>query len=74
MVVALLLVLKSKSNSSFKLHKLKVFTLGFVSIILSEIASDFVSLNIYKNIFITLLPFMLFFLIYIYFKSTLRQN
>ena len=74
MLIALFLVLKSKSNNSFRSHKLKVFIFGFLSIIMSEIALDFVSLNIYKNIFIVFLPFILFLLVYIYFKSILRQT
>ena len=74
MLIALFLVLKSKSNNSFRSHKLKVFIFGFLSIIMSEIALDFVSLNIYKNIFIVFLPCILFLLVYIYFKSILRQT
>tara|TARA_B100000787_G_scaffold120705_1_gene90686 strand:+ start:1063 stop:2196 length:1134 start_codon:yes stop_codon:yes gene_type:complete len=74
MMIALLLILKSKSDNSFKLYKFKVYIFGFLSIILSEIALDFVNADIYKNIYIICLPFILFFLIYIYFKRVLKQT
>ena len=72
--VSLLLILKSKSDQTFKTHKFKTFSLGFLSIIFLESSSKFVSPNLIQNLFLLALPFILVLIIYFYFLITLKVN
>ena len=72
MAISLLLVLKSKNDPSFKNNKLRIYSLGFLFIIFLESSSGFITTNLLQNLFISTLPFLFVFLIYIYFLITLR--
>ena len=73
-MISLLLITKSKDQHGFKLFKFKIFILGFLSIIFSEISLKFINTNIVNNIFISLLPILLSSILYIYFMKKLRFN
>jgi len=70
--ISLLLILKSKTDHTFKSYKFKVYSLGFFAIIFLESSSKFISINMLKNLLISVLPFLLIFSIYFYFLITLK--
>ena len=70
--VSLLLILKSKSDHTFKAHKFKIYALGSLSIIFLESSSKLISGDLMLNLFLSTLPFLLIFIIYFYFLMTLR--
>jgi lipopolysaccharide export system permease protein len=70
--ISLLLILKSKAHHTFKVYKFKVYSLGFLFIILSESSSKFISINMLQNLLISILPLFLIFIIYFYFLITLK--
>jgi lipopolysaccharide export system permease protein len=70
--VSLLLILKSKSDHTFKVHKFRTYSLGFLSIIFLESSSKFVSTDLIPNLFLSILPIILIIIIYFYFLITLR--
>ena len=70
--ISLLLILKSKTSHTFNSYKLKIYSLGFLSIIFLESSSKFISINMFENILISTLPLVLIFTIYLYFLITLN--
>jgi len=70
--ISLLIILKSKTDHTFKSYKLKIYSLGFVSIIFLELSSKFISINMIQNLIISALPFLLVLIIYFYFLITLK--
>jgi len=72
--ISLLIILKSKSDHTFNLYKLKIYSIGFTFIIFLESSSKFISINIMQNFFLLILPFVLMLLIYSYFLQTLRVS
>jgi len=70
--ISLLLILKSKSDQTFKVQKFRIYSLGFLSIIFLESSSKFISPNLMQNLFLSILPFILILIIYVYFLITLR--
>jgi len=70
--ISLLLILKSKTHHTFKVYKFKIYTLGFLFIILLESSSKFISFNMLQNLLISILPLLLIFIIYFYFLITLK--
>ena len=70
--ISLLLILKSKTHSTFKVYKIKIYSLGFLFIILLESSSKFISFNMLQNLLISILPLLLIFIIYCYFLITLK--
>ena len=72
--VSLLFILKSKIDPSFKSNKLKIYSLGFISIIFLETSSKLISINLLQNLFMLILPLFLMFAIYFYFLKTLGIN
>ena len=70
--ISLLLILKSKSDPSFKTQKFRTYSLGFLSIIFIESSSKFVSADLIQNLFLSVLPFISILMIYFYFLITLK--
>ena len=71
-MIGLLLVLKSKDDHTFLSYKFKIFIFGFLFIIFLEISSKLYGSNFLYNIFISILPIILFSLMYVYFWIKLR--
>ena len=72
--IALLIILKSKSDSKFKSYKFTIYSIGFLFLIFLESSSKFINISLSKNLLISLLPFFFIFLIYFYFLTTLKVN
>ena len=71
-MIALLLILKSKDDHTFSKYKLKIYILGFLFIIFIEYSSKLITTNVLNNFFISVLPFLLFVLLYSYFQANLK--
>ena len=72
--ISLLLILKSKDDPIFRFYKIKIYLFGFLSIIFLEASSSFINTKIIQNLFISLLPFLLFLFLYYYFLIKLRYK
>ena len=70
--ISLLIILKSRSDPSFNLNKLKIYLFGFIFVIFIESSSKFITLNLMQNLLFVILPFFLTLTIYLYFITTLR--
>jgi len=74
MAISLLLILKSKNNYLFNTIKIKVYLLGFLSIVFLELSSKFVNTNLIHNLFLIILPIIFILIIYIYFLKFLKTS
>ncbi len=70
--ISLLFILKSKSDPTFRINKFKIYSFGFTFIIFLESSSKFISSNIWYNLCMSLMPFLLMSIIYLYFLIILR--
>ena len=69
---SLLLVLRSKDESSYQFFRIKIYLLGFLSIVFFEASSSFVGTKFVQNLFMILLPFLFFSILYYYFLTQLK--
>jgi len=74
MTISLLLILKSKSNHLFNIIKIKVYLLGFLSIVFLELSSKLINTNLIHNLILIILPILFILIIYIFFLKFLRTN
>ena len=76
MLICLLVIIKSKENSNYTMYRLKIFLIGFITIILSELSLRFVEKNILNNLIIFLIPIILIICLYItfYFKLNFKET
>ena len=72
--VALLFILKSKSDHTFNINKYKIYLFAFLFIIFLESSSKFISINIMQNLFFSILPIFFTLCIYLYFLMKLKVN
>ncbi len=70
MLIALLLIIKSKESANFLIRRIYIFSLGFLVIILSETTLRMVEDEIIQNIKIIIIPFICILILYfIFYKS-----
>ena len=70
MLVTLLLIIKSKESANFTLRRIIIFTIGFFIIIFSETTLRLIDNEIFQNIKIAVIPFLLMLILYfIFYKS-----
>ena len=72
--IALLLILKSKSDPVFNINKYKVYLFAFLFIIFLESSSKFINTNMMQNLFLSILPIFFTLFIYLYFLMKLKVN
>ena len=72
--IALLLILKSKSDNTFSINKYKIYLFAFIFIIFLETSSKFIGTNIMQNLFLSILPIFFTLFIYLYFLMKLKVN
>ena len=72
--ISLLLILKSKDSHLFNINKIKIYFLGFISIIFLELSSKFINTNLIQNLFLIILPLLFVLIIYIFFLKFLKTN
>ena len=71
-LISLFLIIKSKDQDGYSNHKIKIFIIGFVSIIFSEISIKFINYNIYENILLFSMPVIFFVFLYFFFLDQLK--
>jgi len=74
MTISLLLILRSKNNHLFNSIKIKVYLLGFLSIVFLELSSKLINTNLIHNLFFIILPILFILIIYVYFLKFLKTN
>ena len=76
MLICLLVIIKSKENSNYTMYRLKIFLIGFITIILSELSLRFVEKSILNNLIIFSIPIILIICLYItfYFKLNFKET
>ena len=72
MLICLLVITKSKENSNYTMYRLKIFFIGFLIIILSELSLRFVEKNFLNNLIIFLTPIII--MIYLYITFYIKLN
>ena len=72
--IALLLILKSKSDRAFNTNKYKIYLFAFLFIIFLESSSKFISTNMIQNLFLSILPIFFTLFIYLYFLIKLKVS
>ena len=72
--IALLIVLKSKSDYSFNINKFRIYLFFFLFIIFLESSSKLINANIIQNLFFSILPILFTLIIYLYFLIKLKVN
>jgi lipopolysaccharide export system permease protein len=72
--IALLFILKSKSDHVFNINKYKIYLFAFIFIIFLESSSKFISTNMIQNLFLSILPIFFTLFIYLYFLVKLKVN
>ena len=73
-LIGSLLLIKSKNSQGFTKYKFKVFASGVIVISISEITTKFFSANLNESLLIFMMPFVLFFLLYLFLKNQFRLN
>ena len=68
------LLIKSKNSQGFSNYKFKIFTSAVIIISLSEISTKFYSANIFESFLIIMIPFILFFICYLFFKNKIKMK
>ena len=68
------LLIKSKNSQGFSKFKFKIFTSAVIIISLSEISTKFYSANIFESFLIIMIPFILFFVCYLFFKNKINMR
>ena len=68
------LLLKSKNSQGFSNYKFKIFTSAVIIISVSEISTKFYSANIFESFLIIMIPFILFFMCYLFFKNKIKMK
>lgn len=72
MLICLMVITKSKENSNYLLYRLKIFLIGLLIIILSELSLRFVEKNFLNNILIFLIPLIMIIYLYLIFYFKLK--
>ena len=76
MLICLLVITKSKENNNYTLYRFKIFLIGLVIIILSELSIRYVETSIFNNAIIFLIPLIIILYMYLtfYFKFSFKEN
>ena len=72
--IALLLILKSKNDHTFKKYKYKIYFFGFLFVIFLESSSKFISTSLLKNLSLSTMPIFFVIALYLYFLKNLKVN
>ena len=76
MLICLLVITKSKENNNYTLYRFKIFLIGLIIIILSELSIRYVETSIFNNAIIFLIPLVIILYLYLtfYFKFNFKEN
>ena len=73
-IIATFLILKSKNNLNYRSFKLKIFLLGILLVIFSQLSVNLVSKNNSMGFFITITPILLCMIFYIIFLHKTKSS
>ena len=73
-IIATFLILKSKNNLNYKFFKIKIFLLGILVIIFSQISVNLVSKNNFMSLSIIAAPIMLILFFYLIFLNKTKSS
>ena len=71
-MIALLLIMKSKDTINFRLYKIKIYIAGFIAVIFLETSLKFITSALLQNLLVASIPLLLFFVFYLYFFNKLK--
>ena len=71
-LTALLLIIKSKENTNYTRQRILIFLICIFFIIFSETTLRFVNEDLFKNTKIVIIPFILIFMLYLFFYNCLK--
>ena len=72
-LVPLILIISSKENSNYKRLRIITFLIGLFIVISSETTIRFISQSVTSNLLISIIPFLLMFIIYVTFLKNLNH-
>ena len=72
--ISLLIILKSKNDQLFNASKFKIYLFGFIFIVFLEASTKLITTNMMQNLILSILPFFLTLVIYLYFLVVLKVN
>jgi len=72
-LVPLILIISSKENSNYKRLRIITFLIGLFIVISSETTIRFISHSVTGNLLISIIPFLLMFIIYVTFLKNLNH-
>ena len=72
-LVPLILIISSKENSNYKRLRIITFLIGLFIVISSETTIRFISQSVTSNLLISIIPFLLMFIIYVTFLKKLNN-
>ena len=72
--ISLLLILKSKNDRTFNINKIKIYSLGFTSIVFFELSSKFINTELIQNLIMIMMPIFFLMIIYLFILKSLRTN
>lgn len=74
MMIALLVILKSKETINYLKYRIYIFILGILTIVVSELSLRFISLKIYQNLMVSFLPIIVLIFIFLIIKYKNKEN
>jgi lipopolysaccharide export system permease protein len=74
MMIALLVILKSKETINYLKYRIYIFILGILTIVISELSLRFISLKIYQNLMVSFLPIIVLIFIFLIIKYKNKEN
>ena len=74
MMIALLVILKSKETINYLKYRIYIFILGILTIVISELSLRFISLKIYQNLIVSFLPIIVLIFIFSIIKYKNKEN
>ena len=74
MMIALLVILKSKETINYLKYRIYIFILGILTIVISELSLRFISLEIYQNLMVSFLPIIVLIFIFFIIKFKNKEN
>ena len=74
MMIALLVILKSKETINYLKYRIYIFILGILTIFISELSLRFISLEIYQNLIVSFLPIIVLIFIFFILKYKNKEN
>src|SRR5210317_591819 len=74
MMIALLVILKSKETINYLKYRIYIFILGILTIVISELSLRFISLKIYQNLMVSFLPIIVLIFIFFIIKFKNKEN